>query len=82
MSASALLLHRKLIGTAGRGWRPAATTHGDPAPELTQTAPLGNVSTGWNPSKSQNVNADSGANPERAESPHYSPAEQRKPTHA
>jgi hypothetical protein len=82
MSAAALLLHRKLIGSAGRGWRPAATTYGDPACELTQTASLGNVSGGWNPSQSQNDNADSGANPDGSESHHYSPAEQRKPTHA
>lgn len=82
MSASAMLLHRMLIAGSGRGWKAPATSHGDPGPELTQTPPQGIVSRGWNSQQSQNVNADSGANPEPSESPHYSPTEQRIPPNA
>lgn len=82
MSASVLLLHRMLVGRGGRGWKAPATSHGDPAPELTQTAPLGVVSPAWISSQSQNVNSDSGANPDRAESPHYLRTEDRKLSHA
>ena len=81
MSASALLLHRKLIQPGARGWRRAATSCGDPGPELTQTAPLGNVSEGWNLQQSQTVNADSRGNPNEYESPQYSPTEHRKDRH-
>ena len=82
MSASAMLLHRLLIKGAARGWKAPVTTHGDPGPELTRTRSLGIVSRGWNSQQSQIVNADSHANPERAESPHYSPTEQRIPPNA
>ncbi len=77
MSASSMLLHRMLIKGSRRGWRAPATSHGDPGPELTQTRSPGIVARGWNSQQSQIVNADSGANPEPAESPHYSPSEQR-----
>jgi len=81
MSASALLLHRKLIHPVQRGWRAAATSYGDPGRELTQTAPPGNVSAGWNLQQSQIVNADSRGNPNEHESPHYSPTEHQKDHH-
>jgi hypothetical protein len=82
MSASAMLLHRMLIAGSSRGWRASATSHGDPGPELTQTPLQGIVPRGWNSQQSQIVNTDSDANPERAESPHYSPTEQRIQPHA
>jgi len=82
MSASALLLHRMLIGAAGRGWKAPVSTYGDPGPELTHTGPLGDVSPAWISSQSQTVNTDSGANPDRAESPHYLRTEDRKLSHA
>ena len=82
MSASALLLHRMLISGSGRGVQAPATSHGDRAPELTQSAPLGIVSRAWNLPQSQIVNSDSGANPGPDESPHYLPTEQRIPPHA
>ena len=82
MSASALLVHRMLISGAGRGAQAPATSHGDPAPELTQTPLLGIVSRAWNPLQSQIVNSDPGANPGPDESPHYLPTEQRTPPHA
>jgi hypothetical protein len=81
MSASALLLHRTLIQPGRRGWRGAVTSCGDPGPELTQTALLGNVSTGWNLQQSQIVNADSRGNPNDDESPQYSPTEHQKDRH-
>lgn len=82
MSASDMLLHRMLISGAGRGGQALATSHGDPAPELTQSAPLGIVSRAWNSQQSQIVKSDSGANPGPDESPHYLPTEQRTPPHA
>jgi hypothetical protein len=82
MSASAMLLHRMLITGAGRGWKAVATSDGDRAPELTQTAPQGIVSPGWNSQQSQIVNSELAANSDRAESPHYLPTEQRIPPHA
>jgi len=81
MSASLMLLHRKLMHTGGRGWRAPATTSGDPGPELTQTAPQGIVSSGWNSLQSQIVNADSRGNPNADESPQYLPTEHRKDAH-
>ena len=82
MSASALLLHRKLIQPGARGWRTPYTSAGEASPMATRAYPLGNVSGAANPPRSQNVNGDSGANPDHAESPQYSPAEDRKLPHA
>jgi hypothetical protein len=82
MSASALLLHRMLIKTGGRGWRAPATSHGDPEAELTQTHPLHIVSDNQNLKQSQKINSDPDANPDDPESPHYLRTEQRIPSHA
>lgn len=81
MSASAMLLHRMLIKPENRGWKGPATSCGDPGPELTQTAPQGIVSRGWNSLQSQIANDDSRGNPNAHESPQYSPTEHQKDRH-
>jgi len=81
MSASAMLLHRMLIKAESQGWKAPATSAGDPGPELTQTAPQGIVSRGWNSLQSQIVKADSRGNPNAHESPQYSPTEHQKDRH-
>jgi len=81
MSASAMLLHRMLIKPESRGWKTPATSCGDPGRELTQTAPQGIVSRGWNPLSSQTVNANSPGGPDADESLQYSPTEHQKDRH-
>jgi hypothetical protein len=82
MSASAMLLHRMLITSAGRGWESPATSACESAGLQIRFHPLGNVSEPANLAHSGVVNVGLGANPDRPESPQYLPASERMPPHA